>query len=297
MLEKLARVSCRAMAAALCAAASAAGAQPMLVHLHGMAFSQDGAALLVSSHVGLTAFQDGSWSHALETGLDLTGFSVAERAIYASGHPAPGSALRNPLGLAASTDGGRNWRSLALEGQADFHIIAAGYRTGAVYVVSHLPNAAMPAPGIHLTLDDGRTWRRAGAGGLGAELFGLAAHPRQPATLAAATDGGLYVSRDRGERFRRYGRREPVTAVAFDRDGRRVLYAGPLSSSIGALEIDKARSESIGLPALRGDYVTHLAPHPEDPLTMAVGTRRLDVYLTSDGGVRWRQIARQGDLP
>lgn len=271
-------------------------AEPLLFHLHAMAFSPDGGSLLVSSHVGLTAWREGRWSHELETGVDITGFSAAARGLYASGHPAPGSALRNPLGLARSDDGAR-WQPLALAGEADFHIIAAGYRTDAIYVLSHLPNAAMPRPGIHLTRDDGRTWKRAAARGLRGEVLSLAAHPDSAPIVAAATDRGLYLSRDGGESFRSLFGRGAVTAVAFSFDGKRLVFTPALASEILRLPIDAGRREVIRLPRLRGDYPTHLALHPADERTIAVGTRERDVYLSTDGGAAWRQIADDGDFP
>lgn len=271
--------------------------QPLLVHVHGLAFSPDGKALLVSSHAGLTAFRDGTWSSALESELDFSGFSVAERAMYASGHPSPGVRLRNPLGLARSLDGGHSWESLALEGEADFHLIAASYRTPAIYVLNHLRNSAMPAPGLYVTRDEGQSWTRAAARGLDGEILALAAHPREPDVVAAATDAGLYLSGDAGERFRRLRRRQAVTAVMFDLDGAKVRYAPALSTEMVALPLDRRGRETMRLPALGGDYVTHLAVHPADAKILAVATRRRNVFLTTDGGAIWRQIAKEGDLP
>ena len=286
----------RELAAALLLAWSVSlGAEPLLIHLHAMAFSSDGRSLLVSSHVGLTAWREERWSHELETGIDITGFAVAARGLYASGHPEPRGMLRDPIGLAHSEDGGR-WRSLALEGEADFHVIAAGYRTDAIYVLSHLPSRAMPEPGIHLTRDEGRSWKRAAARGLRGEVLALAAHPHEAGTVAAATDRGLYLSRDAGDGFRSIFR-EAVTSAAFSFDGKRLLFTPPLSNEIVRLPVEGGRRVSIRLPRLRGDYATHLALHPTDERTIAVGTRRRDVYLTTDGGRTWRRIAREGDMP
>lgn len=41
---------------------------------------------------------------------------------------------------------------------------------------------------------------------------------------------------------------------------------------------------------MRGDYATHLALHPVDGRTIAVGTRRRDVFRTIDGGSSGRRI-------
>ncbi len=204
---------------------SARPAEPLLFHVHGLAFSPDGKELLVPAHAGLAVYRDDGWSEVDGPIHDFAGFSLAERAIYASGHPPPGSSLPNPLGLVKSTDLGKNWVSLALGGEADFHFIAAGYRSNAIYVRSTAANAAMPVPGLHLSVDEGRTWRRQTARGLEGEVFGIAAHPQDARTLAVATDKGLYMSRDAGETFKRFDSRQAVTAVAFDLDGRNVSFA------------------------------------------------------------------------
>ena len=175
---------------------SARAAEPLLFHVHGLAYSPDGKSLLVPAHTGLAAFRDDGWSEVNGPIHDFAGFSLAERAIYASGHPPPGSSLPNPLGLVKSTDLGKNWVSLALGGEADFHFIAAGYRSNAIYVRSTAANSAMPVPGLHLSIDDGKSWRRQTARGLEGEVFGIAAHPRaDDAWLALAR---AYLLRGRG---------------------------------------------------------------------------------------------------
>lgn len=272
------------------------GAQPLLIHLHAMAFSADGKSLLVSSHVGLTAWRDGHWRHDLETGIDITGFSVAARGLYASGHPEPGSPIRDPIGLARSDDGVR-WRSLALEGEADFHLIAASYRGDIIYVLSHLPNRLMSVPGIHSTRDEGRTWKRGAARGLRGEVLAIAAHPSETETVAVATDQGLYLSGDRGESFEGLFGRRPVTAAVFTFNGERLLFTPALSNEIVFFAVGSGRRKAVRLPRLRGDYATHLALHPGDERTIAAGTRRRDIFLSADGGASWRQIAKEGDLP
>lgn len=288
----------RTLVLALCALnLAAARAQPLLEHVHGLGFSADGASLLVSSHRGLAAFRDGQWSDALEDRYDFTGFSVAARALYASGHPAPGAALPNPLGLARSVDGGVRWNSVALGGEADFHFIAASYRTPAIYVVTHLPNRAMPQPGLYVTRHEGKVWRRAPARGLAGEILGVAAHPDVPDIVAVATERGLYVSRDEGERFRRIDRSQAASAVAFDLDGRRVRYALALSNVLMESELDGTNRRRTALPPLGKDFVTHIAQHPKEARTLAIATRGRNVYITSDAGASWRALARQGDLP
>jgi photosystem II stability/assembly factor-like uncharacterized protein len=280
-------------AAALAVAASSPYAQPVLFHDHGhgLSFSSDGKSLLAPSHGGLAAYEDGAWWEASGPIHGFSGFSVAERAIYSSGHSRPGVAAAGSAGLIRSTDGGRTWHPLALEGQADFRLLAAGYRSNAIYVVSARPNSAMPAPGLYVTHDEGKSWRRAAARKLKGEIHGLAAHPRQAGTVAVATGRGLYLSRDAGESFSLLDGRELATAVAFDFDGKRLRYARGLSNEVVEAALDGRGRKALRLPQLKRDYVTCLAQNPKDERVLAFATRRRDVYLTSDGGVSWRLIA------
>jgi photosystem II stability/assembly factor-like uncharacterized protein len=286
-----------AAAAAVAVAAPSVDAQTVLFHDHGhgLSFSSDGKALLAPSHRGLAVYEDGAWWEASGPIQGFSGFSVAERAIYSSGHSRPGVAAAGSAGLIRSTDGGRTWQPLALAGEADFHLLAAGYRSNAVYVLNTRPNSAMPGHGLYVTHDEGKSWRSAAGRGFEGEIHGLAAHPREADTVAAGTGRGLFLSQDGAASFRRLDGREPATAVAFDFDGKRVRYARALSNEVVESALDGRQRRALRLPRLRGDYVTCLAQNPKDERVLAFATRRRDVYLTSDGGRCWRQIAKGGD--
>jgi hypothetical protein len=285
------------MAAALSMAAPLLHAQPELFHDHGhgLSFSSDGKTLLAPSHEGLAVYEDGDWWETSGPIGGFSGFAVTERAIYSSGHLRPGVAAAGSAGLIRSTDSGRTWQPLALAGKADFRLLAAGYRSDAIYVVSARPNSVMRATGLYVTNDEGKTWRHAAARKLEGEIHGLAAHPLQAGTMAVATARGLYLSRDAGENFLLLDRREPATAVAFDFDGKRVRYARALSNKVVESALDGRDRRILRLPPLKRDYVTCLAQNPRDQRVLAFATRRRDVYLTSDGGVSWLRIAEEGD--
>lgn len=291
------RITFCAIAMVLAMSAPTLQAQPVLFHDHGhgLSFSSDGRALLAPSHGGLAVYEDGAWSEASGPIQGFSGFSVAATAIYSSGHSRPGVAAAGSAGLIRSADGGKTWRPLALEGEADFRLLAAGYRSNAIYVVNARPNSAMPAPGLYVTHDEGTSWRRAASRKLRGEIHGLAAHPRQAGTVAIATGRGLYLSRDAGENFSLLDGRELATAVAFDFDGKRLRYARGLSNEVVEVALDGRSRKALRLPRLKRDYVTCLAQNPKDERVLAFATRRRDVYLTNDGGLSWRLIAEEGD--
>lgn len=272
-----------------------ASAEPILHHVHGLAFTPDGAALLVPAHVGLAVYRDGRWTRAPGPAHDFMGFSVTKEAIYSSGHPAPGSPLPNPLGLMKSTDGGKTWRSLGLLGEADFHEMAVGYRSNAVYVVNAERNSRMPKPGIYYTLDDGKSWKHSAAAGVSAQVISIAAHPTEAGTVALGTLGGLYLSRDFGATFRRIGMAGRVTAVLFDFDGKHLYFARDDGDTLLRISLDGRLDTSVPLPDLGKDFVFYIAQNPANPNGLSIATRRRHVFLSSSAGKSWKQIAREGE--
>ncbi|NUZ08435.1 F510_1955 family glycosylhydrolase [Piscinibacter koreensis] len=268
-----------------------------LTHVHGLSYSADGSRLMVPSHHGLAVYAAGQWSKAPGPAHDFMGFSGTRTALYSSGHPAAGSGLKNPFGLIKSKDGGKSWLQLGLEGESDFHTMATSYGTNAVYVVNPHPNSRMSAQGIYFTLDDGRTWQRAQGRGLAGQLHGLAVHPSDPATVAAATDQGLFVSKDSGTTYRAVVSGKRVLSAAFALDGKDLWWSGfdgRPTLSVLALQQPDASSRLANLPALGEDAVSYFAQNPARPNDMAIATFRKSVFISQDGGRNWVLIADEG---
>src|SRR5258705_5111931 len=91
-----------------------AAAQVTLMHVHGLAYSQDGKRLMIPSHHGLAVYESGEWSKASGPQHDYMGFSATGKSLYSSGHPAPGSRLVNPFGHLRSREAGQTLEKLGL---------------------------------------------------------------------------------------------------------------------------------------------------------------------------------------
>jgi len=278
------------------AALSARADLPMrLTHVHGLSYSADGEHLLIPSHEGLAAYAGGRWFSMAGPVHDYMGFSVTRDALYSSGHPAPDSELPDPFGLIKSSDGGKTWQSLGLAGESDFHTLATGFATKALYVANKAPNSRMNQVGIHYTLNDGVSWQRAAARGLGRWLHSLAVHPSDAAVVAAGTDEGLYLSRDSAESFERLVA-GMVIAESFDMDGQHLwfsTYAGQGTLARIALSAGAA-AEDVPIPVPAEDAVAYIAQNPIRPSEIAIATFKRCVYLSKDRGASWTQIAKDG---
>lgn len=274
----------------------AVGGTVTLQHVHGLDYSVDGKQLLIPSHDGLAIYRDGGgWSIMPGPRHDYMGFSATHKYFYSSGHPAPGSGVVNPLGLMRSSNGGAKWDQLGLQGESDFHLLATGYESNAVYVYSPEANRRMKTPGIYATLNDGFTWRRAEANGLEGKLVALAVHPTDAKTLAAASSKGLFLSKDGGDRFERIAGSGQVLATYFSLDGRQLWFASHDGKPhLYRIDLGVRTPTEVALPALTADAVAYIAQNPAAPSSYAIATFERDVYVTANTGAEWRQIAEHG---
>lgn len=94
----------------------------LIEHIHNV--KAIGNRILLGTHHGI--YEYSSLDNIKMIGnkkIDLMGLAVTHNILYASGHPEAGSNLKNPLGLIKSTDGGKNWKTVSLEGKVDFHFL------------------------------------------------------------------------------------------------------------------------------------------------------------------------------
>ena len=266
------------------------------LHVHGLEITPWAPdEVYLATHQGLIRVDaDGEWTSVSDQPHDFMGFSAhpsEEGVFYSSGHPAPGTRLRNPIGFMASTDGGVTWSTRSLEGAADFHAMTVAPSDGDVI---YGWNGAGQA-GLYVSTDGGSSWDPI-TDGLLSEVGGalsLAVHPEDPDEVWAGTQAGLLATRDAGRTW------EPrlsggVTAVAFDpADAERVLaYASGGGGLVESRDGGRTWTE-LGL-VLDGDAAGHLAVHPEDADTLYVGTYGQGVLRTTDGGSSWETLAESG---
>ena len=266
-----------------------------LTHVHGLAYSEDGQRLMIPSHHGLAHYSQGRWSKAAGPQHDYMGFAVTRQAIYSSGHPARGSGLVNPFGVIKSSDGGRTWQQLSLQGESDFHLLASGFDSATLYVYNTHPNSRMSAPGLYYSRNDGASWQRASAQGIGEAPTALAVHPSDSRVVAMATGAGLYLSRDAGQRFRAVIEGEQVVSATFSLDGSNLWFGSyGKAAKLSRLDLKTREITPLSVSQLDEDAVAYLAQNPAQPKEWAMATFKRDVYLSKDAGTTWSAIAKAG---
>jgi hypothetical protein len=272
-----------------------------LRHAHGIGYSPDGSQVLIPNHYGIAVYSDGRWSKVPGPEHDYMGFVVTRDFMFTSGHQAGSRGTANPLGLMRSGDGGRSWTKLGIVGQVEFHHVAAGYLSNAVYVFNAEPNPVLPRAGIYRMSGDGLIgWHQAAGRGLEGDLGMLTAHPTEPSTLAAATTAGLFLSQDGGEEFKPIitGLRATAARFALEGDG---LFVGTLEGKQPALfriTIKDGLRKALTLPPFERDAVANIVQNPARRNEMALISFERAVYVSDDGGKSWKRIARpRGTLP
>lgn len=238
-------------------------------HIHGMGMTPEGR-LVLAAHSGLRVFDGKRWSIPEGERHDYMGFSLVEGGFYASGHPAPGSTLRNPLGLVFSSDLGRNVDLLALYGESDLHVMAAGYRSQVIYAWIGPEDAGgtFAEAGLYVSSDRGKTWTKRESDGLFGPVYWLAVHPDDGQTVAVLGEGGVFLSHDAGKTFERLDTEAPVTALSFTADGRLRLAVADRPPRIDEIEGPSGRLKPLDIPSLpygdRSDPWAGLRPGERD---------------------------------
>jgi hypothetical protein len=208
-----------------------------MAHVHGLAVDPANGELLAGTHFGVFRVSDSGEIEQFGPTQDFMGFSVAGPGQYlASGHPGAGQDGPGNLGLIESTDGGKTWETLSLEGKADFHTLKA--RHGRVYGHSG---------GVLMVSEDKKRWDERAS----IPLADLAVSPDDADTILVTTQSGLGISTDGGRSFRAVPDTPVLALLAWAEDGSLVGVApnGGVQASLDGGITWKQRGSAGGEPA------------------------------------------------
>ncbi|MGM0883214.1 MAG: F510_1955 family glycosylhydrolase [Bacillota bacterium] len=264
-------------------------------HIHGLGYTSDGKQILIPAHDGLVSYSDGKWGNVDSPKNDYMGFQTVDNGFYSSGHPGPGSTLKDPIGIVKSSDLGKTLTKLGFEGESDFHRMAVGYKTHAIYVINEQQSSKLNSSGLFYSTDDAKNWTKSAAAGLNEEPTALAVHPTDEKTIAIGTKSGLLISNDFGNRFEMLLPDQFITSLNFGENGE-LLIAGAINPNLIDINITTKKKKEMKLPVLdNDDAVSYMDQNPKDANEIVVTTFKKDVYLSKDLGLNWTKIVDKGN--
>lgn len=265
-------------------------------HIHGLGYINGGPEFVLSTHHGLYEYSAAGWQEANSEKHDYMGFQAVREGFFTSGHPEEGSDYENPLGLVKSTDRGASFDKLGFYGEIDFHYLAAGYDSNAIYVINEMPTEKM-AGGLHYTVDEGTTWQEAAMNHFSSEFISnLAAHPSKEDFITIGSKDGLFISRDYGENFELLNEDKMVLAVTLTENSAYYSTYENETTTLKSFTFENEQETSIQLPNEQVSPIVMLAVNPEDEQEIVIATHSNDIYLTKDAGASWETLAENSEL-
>ena len=249
---------------------------PGIVHAHGLGVDPADGALFIATHTGLFRSPDGE-DKARRVGQsfqDTMGFTVTGPGRFlGSGHPDAQSDKPPMLGLIQSEDAGKSWDSVALEGEADFHVLRTAGRDVIGYDSIGNRLLRMTTSGKATKLSKPR-----------GTVIDLVVDPGDARHRVTATDTGIYESLNAGGRWSRLDRRR-TGLLAYLKPGGLTLVRGD-----GVVEQLASGSNWRQVGQVQGRPGA-LASH-EDTLYLAV--QEGPVLQSADGGRSWQERVAAG---
>jgi len=199
------------------------------------------------------------------------------------------------VGVFRSTDGGRLWDE-RMAGMKEVHIVFA------LTMDPVRPNIfyAGTTGGAYRSLDGTASWQKVNTGLIPPEILdaslslgvsSIAIDPRNPDTLYAGTNNGLFKSTDRADSWTRIGQAladQYISSLVIDPSAPSVLYAGGRSGIHKSM--DGGRTWQPMNEGLRTLNIRTIAMSPQDPRTLYAGTNGSGLYRSHDGAHTWTRI-------
>jgi photosystem II stability/assembly factor-like uncharacterized protein len=257
--------------------ATTTATDPGIEHVHGLGVDPADNTLYAATHFGLFRLpENGPAERVGDNYQDTMGFTVVgPNRFLGSGHPD----LQDPdlpplLGLIESTNAGRNWKSLSLLGEADFH--ALSFRHGSVYGYDATNQRFMVSR-------DRTTWQTRSQP---ADLIAFAVDPGDADHVLATTSTGGLASTDGGRTWT--SAPSPIVVLSWADDG-----------TLAGVGVDGGLYLSAD-SGVTWEQTGELPGPPEaflvvDSRTLVAAVQDLGLYESTDSGVSWN--LRHRDQP
>lgn len=197
--------------------------------------------------------------------IDVMGFSTLGKALLASGHPAVGSTMPNPIGLVKSTDGGLSWKAVSLVGKVDFHFLeGAG---------SDLYGTDSQSGKFMYSADSGLTWKILGEN----NFTDIAVSPKKSGMAIAIKDSELLLTNNAFKTSSKIKSSLKITQIEWRESG---LYALSGSSLYKSTNIGRTWTELSSFKGAPG-----ILSVSDQLMLVTVGS---DIYTSKNKGKEFR---------
>jgi hypothetical protein len=256
------------------------------IHVHALGVNPTDGSLFVATHTGLfRAPRLGARAKRVAGRYqDTMGFTVIGADHFlASGHPDGREQLPPFLGLIESTDAGRSWKAVSLQGTMDFHVLEAAGRR----IYGFGSEWETRAQRLLVSDDRGESWRKRRTP---EPLIDLAVTPDDPDTAVAAGKRRLHVTRDAGRSWSELSARSGLLTWA----GRRLFLVDP--RGVVRMAVDGVKRWRV-LGRIGGKPAALTAGRARE---LYVALHDGTIKRSTDGGASWSahgRPARRGRAP
>jgi len=200
--------------------------------------------------------------------IDVMGFTSLGKLLFASGHPAIGSKMPNPIGLVKSLDGGLTWKSVSLVGKVDFHFLeGAG---------TDLYGADSQTGKLMYSSDSGKTWKD-----LGENTFtDIAVSPKMSGMAIAIKDSELLLTEQAFKSTTKIKNTLKITQVEWRKSGLYGLGGSSLYKSTNSGKTWTKLSTFKGAPGILSAS--------DQMMLVTVGS---DIYTSNNEGKSFKKIS------
>jgi photosystem II stability/assembly factor-like uncharacterized protein len=200
--------------------------------------------------------------------IDVMGFTSLGKLLFASGHPAIGSKMPNPIGLVKSLDGGLTWKSVSLVGKVDFHFLeGAG---------TDLYGADSQTGKLMYSSDSGKTWKD-----LGENTFtDIAVSPKMSGMAIAIKDSELLLTEQAFKSTTKIKNTLKITQIEWRKSGLYGLGGSSLYKSTNSGKTWTKLSTFKGVPGILSAS--------DQMMLVTVGS---DIYTSNNEGKSFKKIS------
>lgn len=228
-----------------------------------------GSKILVLTHEGLyELIGKNDMKLVGKERIDVMGFTSLGNVLIASGHPAVGSKMPNPIGVMKSLNGGLTWKSVSLSGKVDFHFLeGAG---------SDLYGADSQTGNLMYSADSGVTWKT-----LGANTFtDIAVSPEMSGMAVAIKGSELLLTENAFKSTTKLKNALPITQIEWRKSGLYGLSGSSLYKSTNSGKTWTKQSTFKGTPGILSTS--------DQLVLVTVGS---DIYTSKNEGKSFKKLS------